>query len=780
MIKIQYLMILVFLSFSLPAFPQISENIVKGIVTNNGEPVPYVNVRLYGTVIGVLTDEQGSFQIGRVPTGNQKLVFSSIGYKSTVKEIMVEKGREAILQVAMENDVFGLEAVVVTANRNAQSRSESPVVVQNLLPEMFDNTQSISVSEGLNYCTGLRMEDNCSNCGFTQLRMNGLEGPYTQILINSRPIFSGLAGVYGLEMIPLNMIEKIEVVRGGGSALYGSNAIAGTVNLILVDPYFNNYEAGITNSWVGIGYDKPAYDQSINFNATLVSKDYKSGFSLYGFHRNRAYLDVNGDDFSELPQLNNTTLGARYNQRLSKTAKLTLDFFSINEDRRGGNRFDYPLHQADVAEAVSHKISTAAVVFEQILRKSDLLSIYASGQGVRRNSYYGANRSLSDYGFTKDQTFAGGIQHRFVHNQINITTGVEYSSDHLEDTKLGYPILSAADSSVIDIDNTLIANQLMRTLGAYVQLEMSYLKWKMTLGGRYDNYLVENLAENLALKKGMVLSPSITLMYELKHNLKLRASLSRAYRAPQIFDEDLHINTSGSRQVLYRNDPNLVAEKSMSSMLSLDYNFKVRSMHFNFLAEAFYTVLQNPFANEFGAADANGVVVYTRINAESGAHVAGLNLETNWIPNNTLQISIGGTIQQSQYEEAQVFNEKNFFRSPNTYSYLTFDYDMNKRWELNVSGTYTGAMLVPYFGPQIADSEAGELRISKPFFDLGLKLQYQLHFGEVDVQLFGGVKNVFNSFQNDFDLGIDKDPAYIYGPAKPRTIYVGLKLGNMI
>ena len=88
------------------------------------------------------------------------------------------------------------------------------------------------MAEGLNYSPGLRIEDNCQNCGFTQIRMNGLQSHYTQILINSRPVFSDLAAVYGIELIPANMIERVEVVRGGGSAMYGSNAIAGVINII--------------------------------------------------------------------------------------------------------------------------------------------------------------------------------------------------------------------------------------------------------------------------------------------------------------------------------------------------------------------------------------------------------------------------------------------------------------------------------------------------------------------------------------------------------------------
>lgn len=104
---------------------------------------------------------------------------------------------------------------------NGCHRAEAPVVISFVSPAMLIQTQSVNIAEGLCFTPGLRTEGNCTNCGFTQLRMNGLDGSYTQILVNSRPVFTGLTGVYGLELIPSNMVERIEVVRGGGSALFG-------------------------------------------------------------------------------------------------------------------------------------------------------------------------------------------------------------------------------------------------------------------------------------------------------------------------------------------------------------------------------------------------------------------------------------------------------------------------------------------------------------------------------------------------------------------------------
>ncbi|MBK6285066.1 MAG: TonB-dependent receptor plug domain-containing protein [Draconibacterium sp.] len=165
----------------------------------------------------------------------------------------------------------------------------------------------------MNFAPGLRMENNCQNCGFTQVCMNGLEGPYSQILINSRPVFSGLAGVYGLELIPANMIERVEVVRGGGSALYGSNAIAGTINLITKDPVSNSFSASGSYAVTGVGMKgKNAEDHNLNFNGSFVSDDYKTGMSIFGFTRVRDAFDANGDDYSEIAKIDNATLGTRF------------------------------------------------------------------------------------------------------------------------------------------------------------------------------------------------------------------------------------------------------------------------------------------------------------------------------------------------------------------------------------------------------------------------------------------------------------------------------------
>ncbi|WP_319500612.1 TonB-dependent receptor [uncultured Draconibacterium sp.] len=753
-----------------------------GDVKSGEEHIPFATITIKGTTIGTAADATGHFKMANLPLGEQVVVISAIGYQTLEKEVKMEAKKSVTILAELKPDNIGIEQVVVSADRNAKSRKETPTIVNSINPKLFDRVQSVTLSEGLNFSPGLRMENNCQNCGFSQVRMNGLEGPYSQILINSRPVFSGLAGVYGLELIPANMIERVEVIRGGGSSMYGSNAIAGTINLITKDPVTNSFETSVNNSFVGAGSDyDAASDYNININGSFVTDDYKTGMSIFGFHRKRDPFDANGDGYSELASINNTTIGARFYQRVASRGKITIDYFNINEDRRGGNKFELPLHESDISESVQHQINSGALNFDLLLRDNDKFSAFVSMQGVDRGSYYGAEQDPSAYGHTEDLTYAAGLQYirnidYLLFSPATITSGIETSGSSLEDEKLGY--YDAAED--VHYGNTQIADQGMTNYGAFVQSEWKTEKVVFSAGLRYDRYNIEEKIENNDDVSGNVISPRVSLLYNIAEHLQFRSSFGRGFRAPQIFDEDLHIETSGSRKVLHENDPNLKQESSNSFTASLDYSNEFGDWQYQLLVEGFYTQLVDPFANEYGTPDENGTVIYTRVNAEDGARVQGINIELNASPSQKFQLQSGFTIQKSEFEAPQEFGEKRFFRTPNTYGYLSANISPTPVFDIAITGNYTGKMLVPYFGPEIANPEVGELRESDSFFDTGIKLCYHFRLSDyMKVELNGGVKNIFNSYQEDFDTGIDRDPSYVYGPLSPRTIYFGIKIGSL-
>ncbi|CCX66245.1 tonB-dependent receptor [Prevotella sp. CAG:1058] len=172
-----------------------------------------------------------------------------MGYASQTKTVVVSNEYTVDLHFVMEKEDIMMDEVV--ANRNETNRRVAPVVVNVMNSKLFETVNSTDLAKSLSYQSGLRVENNCQNCGFPQVRINGLEGPYSQLLINSRPVMSALSGVYGLEQIPVSMIERVEVVRGGGSALFGANAVGGTINIITKDPIDNSFQVNSTMSNLG-------------------------------------------------------------------------------------------------------------------------------------------------------------------------------------------------------------------------------------------------------------------------------------------------------------------------------------------------------------------------------------------------------------------------------------------------------------------------------------------------------------------------------------------------
>jgi Outer membrane receptor for ferrienterochelin and colicins len=782
----------------------------KVIDVNSKEPIPYATVALEGSSVGAVTNFEGEFVIEDVPMGHYHVVASCVGYQIKTKECDLKAGKGISLEFSIAEDFIGLEQVVVTADRNNIQRKDAPVVVNSISTKLLEQTSAATLADGLVFSPGLRVENDCNNCGFSQVRMNGLEGPYTQILINSRPIFSGLAAVYGLEHIPSNMIQRVEVVRGGGSALFGGNAIAGTINIITKDPVSDSFKAGFKYGAVGVGADgagSVANDFTADFNASVVSEDNKSGIFIFGMNRQRDDWDANEDGYSDLVKIENLSAGLRAYHRFSDLGKLTLEYHIVDEFRRGGDQLDLPAHQALVAEQVKHRINSGGVVWDQFFNQDrhTKLSVYASAQHIDRDSYYGAATleddngnpldvpipDFSSYGTTDDLAVSLGAQlHTKVANLLlspaDLTFGVENVYNQLKDDKLGYYDIETSKF----VPTTNIADQKSNTIGAFAQSKWDLGFMNFLLGVRMDSYSITN-DENGSDDSNVVISPRANVLFKLSEPTQLRFSYARGFRAPQIFNEDLHIEASGARRIIHENDPNLKEETSNSFTASLDFTKTFGKTQTYFLVEGFYTDLKDPFVNEFSDPDADGNVVSLRKNAE-GAVVKGANIEFKLAPSYKLDFQMGMTLQSSKYDEvidhgddddASNSSSKNILRTPERYGYFAMNWKPIHEFTATFSGSYTGAMDVLHLAggldPNEKEISTESIVKSDDFMDMGINFAYHFDLGrEVKLQFDFGVKNIFNSFQDDFDRGPSRDAGYIYGPLNPRTIYLGVKIGN--
>lgn len=742
-----------------PELRKSDANIIGHILDKNSkEHLSYITVTLKGTTIGTVTDDTGHYFLKNLPEGEFTLEVSSVGYKTQSRKVVLKKGITLEEDFEIEEDAVALDGVVVSANRSETTRRLAPTLVNVADIKLFEHTNSTTLAQGLCFQPGVRVENNCQNCGFQQVRINGLDGPYTQILLDSRPIFSALSGVYGIEQIPASMIERVEVMRGGGSALFGSSAIAGTINIITKEPVRNS--GMLSHTITGIG-DGDAFDNSTSLNASLVTDDQRAGLYIFGQNRHRSSYDDNGDGYSEIPKLHGQTVGFRSYLKTTAYSKLTFEYHHMEEFRRGGDLLNLPPHEANVAEQTEHSINGGGMKYEQFTPdEHHRFSIFASAQHIDRNSYYGGGQDPNAYGKTTDLNWMAGSQYIYAFDRClfmpaDLTVGVEFNQDRLEDNMWGY-------NRQVD--------QTVNIYSAFLQNEWKNDRWGFLLGGRFDKH---NLIDHL------IFSPRANLRFNPSKDINLRLSYSSGFRAPQAFDEDLHIENVGGNVAMIQLADNLKEEKSHSLSASADMYHSFGDVQVNFLIEGFFTKLSDVFALTDGEV-VDGVLTRTRFNAP-GARVMGLTLEGKIAYRNLFQLQAGATLQQSHYDEAHVWNEdapavRKMMRTPNTYGYFTATYTPIKPLSIALSGTYTGSMLVPH--EAVPGYLERPVAVTTPdFFDIGLKVSYDFNvYKSVGLQLNAGVQNMFNAYQNDFDKGANRDSGYIYGPSLPRSFFAGMKL----
>lgn len=757
------MLVLACVSMSSYAVNPIKEgNMIAGhvIVKGTEESIPFATVMILGTNRGAVSNEEGQFEFRKLAAGKYTLRVQVMGYKTQEKTITVSAEATSVVHFQMEEVSFTTDEVVVSANRNEVSRKAAPVVVNVMSAKLFETVNSTDLAKSLNFQSGLRVENNCQNCGFPQVRINGLEGPYSQILINSRPIISALSGVYGLEQIPVNMIERVEVVRGGGSALFGANAVGGTINIITKDPINNSFQVASTMS----NMNGKSWEQYMGGNVSLVAKDNSYGIALYETYRNRNPYDADGDGFSELGKLNMNTFGMRAYYRPNYFSRINVEYHTTNEFRRGGNKFNLQPHEADITEQTKHIINSGGVSYDRYWGEKHKMSVYGSIQHTDRNSYYGAQKDMNAYGKTNDLTWVVGGMYvgnmdRCLFAPATFTGGVEYQSNSLHDVMTGYHRDMQQD---------------VRIAGGFVQNEWRLNRWTMLVGARLDKH---NLIDH------PIFSPRVNFLYKPSDNLQARLTYSTGFRAPQAYDEDLHVTAVGGEGVQIRLADGLREERSNSFSGSADWSFPMGHWQSNILLEGFYTDLHHVFVLEDIGEDQNGDKIKERRNG-SGAKVYGVNLDAKVAHGREAQLQLGFTVQRSRYNRAEVWTSegeeeqttKRMPRTPDYYGYFTFTSAPLKNFDFSLSGTYTGKMIVPHMAGYI---EKSRMEHTPQFMDLNLKLNYTFVLKDhIKMQVNGGVQNIFNSFQKDLDKGEFRDAGYFYGPTQPRTYFVGIKIMN--
>ncbi|MEN8116612.1 MAG: TonB-dependent receptor [Bacteroidota bacterium] len=751
-----------------------SDAVIIGHVVSKGEHIPFVNIYLEGTNFGTATDVTGHYMMVDLPVGEYTLIAKMVGYREGRKEVTLKAGETIEVKFDLEEDVIHMDEVVITGTKTFKRQTESAVIVNVLDGKTIDRVAAQTISESLSFQPGLRMETDCQTCNYTQLRMNGLGGAYSQILINGRAVFSPLTGLYGLEQLPTEMVERIEVVRGGGSALYGSSAIGGTINIITRLPQRNSYEVTSNNSIIGSN----ALDYNVNATLTTLSQKRNAGMAMYAFHRDRDAFDANGDNFSELPTITNNSFGINSFFQIDENQKLEANFSSTHEYRYGGEMIDGPAYLAKQSEERTHDVFMGGIDYEYNKSYQTSFILYTAGQYTKRRHYTGIAPDGGDelqeynnnppYGRSKNYTyqFGGQLNHAisdFVSGTNILTVGAEYVIDDVFDKIEAYDYLIDQNS---------------RNLGAFIQSDWSISKKTTLLAGvRADKH---NFVDNL------ILNPRVSLLHKPNLNTQLRLSWSTGFRAPQAFDADMHIAFAGGGIQTIQLSDDLEEERSQSLSASLNWDKPSEKHVYGLTLEGFFTQLKDAFVLEEMGTDEEGNSILEKRNGGK-SKVFGTTFEGRFNYNRLLQIEGGLTLQKSLYNEAIAWSEelpgtKEYLRTPEVYGYYTLSWTPGSKFSASLSGVYTGTMLVPHYGlaGDQGTLEQDVLFESPDFLETNLKLGYIIGLPRIDssIELFGGISNLFDQYQDDFDRGKNRDSGYIYGPARPRTLFFGIKLFN--
>jgi outer membrane receptor for ferrienterochelin and colicins len=480
--------------------------------------------------------------------------------------------------------------------------------------------------------------------------------------------------------------------------------------------------------------------------------------------------DHNDDNFSELPELDNTSFGTNFFILPNDNQKIEVSLSNLNEYRYGGEMVEKPAYLTQQSEERNTNVWMASADYQINFNdeKSSFIS-YAAWQNTQRSHYTGilpdealalqTHLEQPPYGNSNTTTLQGGFQvnhkiNHFLKGVNTLTLGTEYVVDDVFDEIASYNYL---------IDQTT------RNLGMFLQSDWEISPSLNLLSGiRLDKH---NLVE------GLVLNPRVSLLYKYKYNTQIRFNYGTGFRAPQAFDTDLHIAFAGGGISRVSLSPNLLPEKSKSYSASINYDQPTDHFIAGFTFEAFRTRLEKAFFLQPIGQDNFGEL-FEKQNGQ-GATVQGLTLELRANFNRKLQIESGFTIQSSKFDEEVAYIDE-FIRTPNDYGFATLSFTPNKKISADINYIYTGKMKVPHFGGspnQLTD----EIITTNPFSELSAKIAYSLSLSKMNskVELYTGVKNIFNAYQDDFDIGKNRDSNFVYGPSLPRTIYFGLKVSSL-
>ncbi|MBP7477275.1 MAG: TonB-dependent receptor [Chitinophagales bacterium] len=753
--------IILFLLFASHAWGQ--GNSLSGKIQAEGKPIEFAQIGLIGTSFGSTTDSTGKYLLRNIPAGNYVVHVTALGYKKWEKAIALRTGEQVSMTIDLTNYQNTLQDIVISGTLKEVMRSESPVPVEVFTPIFFKKNPTASIYEALQNVNGVRPQLNCNVCNTGDIHINGLEGPYTMILIDGMPIVSSLSTVYGLSGIPNSLIERVEVVKGPASSLYGSEAVGGLINIITkkassapklsLDVFTNSY--GEVNADGG-------------FKFTLPKKaDVLTGINYFNF-QNR--VDLNADNFTDMTLQHRISLFQKWNFIRSEKRIANIALRYMYEDRWGGDmRWEKQFRGGDSIYGESIYTNRWEVLGNYQLPIKEKIVLSYSYNDHQQDSRYG------------DMAYIAAQRIGFGQLTWDKKWGIH---DILLGTAIRYTFYDDNTPATASPDTLNPSNLPQKTWlpGVFLQDEIKInVQHTLLMGFRYDYNSVH----------GNIYTPRLGYKWSLNEKNIFRLNAGMGYRVVNVYAED-HAALTGARIVEIKSA--LKPERSYN--INLNYIKKIFTENGSFIgfdAAIFYTYFNNRIVGNFEK-DPNKII-YDNLAGYAESKGMSLNMDMSFVSG--LKIIAGVTLMENSLTEngstiQQILTEK----FTGTWS---ISYKFRKQ---HLSVDYTGNLYSPMRLPILSGLDPRSA--TSPWWSIqNIQILYS---GFKNIELYLGVKNLLNwtpnqgnpfiiaRSQDPFDknvafdaqgkalvtadnpYGLTFDPNYVYGPNQGIRGFVGMRI----
>lgn len=735
---------------------------VSGIIEGNDGYIPGATVQIEGLENGAVADANGNYLLESIPSGHYTLIFRSIGYKSVKKEIHIVD-EDLQVNVKLEANSLGLDEVVVTATMTPTYLKNTPVKIEVINAEKINTfipAAASSVVESIKLINGVQEVVACGVCFTNSISINGLPGPYTAILMDGSPIYGNLASVYGLNGIPNMIIDRFEVIKGPSSTLYGSEAVAGVINIITKDP---KEQPLLSMDIMGT-----SHMESFGNIAVAPKLAKSSGFIGLNYAYINDFDDKNNDGFGDMINMDRYSLFSKFNIYQPKGNTFNMAAKLFYEDRRNGVkeylegrnyrqlRGNDSIYGESIYTKRAEVFGTYQLPFFQDLKVDFSLSTHF------QDSYYGA-----DY-YEASQHIAFGnfiYQKQIADHQATVGLTTRYQ---------GYDDNTVATSFVDEVGNTINQPDNQFIPGIFAQDEWSISSaTSILVGARLDHYQAH----------GAIFSPRLNVKQKLGEWTTFRANFGTGFRIVNLFTED-HAFITGQREVEITESLN--PERSYNAAFNLNHIYTLGEGQGSIDIDAYYTHFTNKIIPDYSNPSK---IIYA--NSDGNAITKGLILNIMhdfYIP---LAISLGGNLQEvTQTEPNDTGNPETraIEFAPQWSGVFTANYQWKKA---AINMAYTARITGPMALPEVYDlnSHGNPLSYSRPtrstpfsFHNIQITKKFSPKFS-----VYAGVQNLFNHIQNYSPLVGYNDPntstgfsdyfdtAYAFSPIHGREFYVGVK-----